>query len=556
MATDRSDEQTSQHLDRARPAQLLLALRAGPPAGDGAPVRGPRGRPHPRRRLRHRHLRAPLPPVQRRRPRHRGGGGAGRRGQRRSCPTSCSALGEALPYPDDHFDLVFSNEVIEHVDDDRQTAAEMVRVTKPGGAIVTFAPNRLYPFETHGAYLGGRYVFGNIPLVNWLPDPLRDRFAPHVRAYTSAGIRRLFAGQPVRLVHHGVIYPGFDNITARHRAWAACCAGRSTRPSTRRSTPSASRTSWWCARSATARLSVGGPRGRRASPSAARVHGHDLEDEGRATSCPRCPATGRGSRRGPGFGRPAGLLVARAGSRCARWPDRCGRDELARPRQLAVQADAGQHEAAAIGTVRGEEAQRGGALDDVATLEVAPDRFRVERGRAVRRASRRRVAAARSRRAHQSSSRPASWPRAQMPTPARPLLERMVDLGAEAVRVVVPDLPPRGRAGGALAARVGRPGRGLRGVVAAAGQAGQRDRLGVGGRGGRRRCRARSSVAAPASSRLGGPGPPIPGQGQHELLAGHLRRAPRSTRGGEVADCLGRAAVPWSRPLRPVRRKL
>lgn len=131
-------------------------------------------------------------------------------------PNIVLAVGEALPYPDDHFDLVFSNEVIEHVDDDRATAAEMVRVTRPGGAIVAFAPNRLYPFETHGAYIRGRYVFGNIPLVGWLPDPLRDRFAPHVRAYTIGGIERLFVGQPVCLVHHRVIYPGFDNVSARH----------------------------------------------------------------------------------------------------------------------------------------------------------------------------------------------------------------------------------------------------------------------------------------------------------------------------------------------------
>jgi SAM-dependent methyltransferase len=130
-------------------------------------------------------------------------------------PNIVLAIGEDLPYPDDHFDLVFSNEVIEHVDDDRRTAAEMVRVTRPGGYIATFAPNRLYPFETHGAYFGKRYVFGNIPLVNWLPDPLRDRFAPHVRAYTMHGLERLFAGAPVRLVHHRVIYPGFDNVTAR-----------------------------------------------------------------------------------------------------------------------------------------------------------------------------------------------------------------------------------------------------------------------------------------------------------------------------------------------------
>jgi SAM-dependent methyltransferase len=135
----------------------------------------------------------------------------------RELPNIVCGVGEALPWPDDHFDLVFSNEVIEHVQDDRRTAAEMVRVARPGGLIVLFAPNRLYPFETHGAYIGGRYVFGNVPFVNWFPDPVRDRLAPHVRAYTRRGIRDLFAGQPVRLVHHRVIYPGFDNITARHR---------------------------------------------------------------------------------------------------------------------------------------------------------------------------------------------------------------------------------------------------------------------------------------------------------------------------------------------------
>ena len=134
----------------------------------------------------------------------------------RDLPNIVQGVGEALPFPADHFDLVFSNEVIEHVDDDRLTAHEMVRVTRPGGSIVLFAPNRLYPFETHGAYFGGRYVFGNIPLVNWLPDPLRERFAPHVRAYTMRGLRSLFAAEPVRLVDHRCIYPGFDNIAAAH----------------------------------------------------------------------------------------------------------------------------------------------------------------------------------------------------------------------------------------------------------------------------------------------------------------------------------------------------
>jgi SAM-dependent methyltransferase len=125
------------------------------------------------------------------------------------------APAEALPFPDGSFDVVFSHEVIEHVTDDAAAAAEMVRVLTPGGRIVMFCPNRLYPFETHGHYWRGAYHFGNTPLINWLPNPLRNRLAPHVRAYTGAGLRGLFRGQPVVVVHHSVIYPGFDNIVAR-----------------------------------------------------------------------------------------------------------------------------------------------------------------------------------------------------------------------------------------------------------------------------------------------------------------------------------------------------
>lgn len=125
------------------------------------------------------------------------------------------AVGETLPFEDDAFDVVFSHEVLEHVTDDRRCAAEMVRVARPGGHIVVFVPNRLYPFETHGIYWRGVYHFGNKPLVNWLPNVLRDRLAPHVRAYTRRGLRRLFAGQPVRTVAHTQIYPGYDNIVAQ-----------------------------------------------------------------------------------------------------------------------------------------------------------------------------------------------------------------------------------------------------------------------------------------------------------------------------------------------------
>src|SRR4030088_2539990 len=91
----------------------------------------------------------------------------------------------------------------------------MIRVLKPGGRIVLFCPNRWYPVEQHGVYWRGRYRFGNIPLVNYLPDPLRNRLAPHVRTYTARSLRRLFSGLPVREVSHARIFGGYDNIAAR-----------------------------------------------------------------------------------------------------------------------------------------------------------------------------------------------------------------------------------------------------------------------------------------------------------------------------------------------------
>lgn len=124
-------------------------------------------------------------------------------------------VGEYLPYANEPFDAVLSHEVIEHVNDDAAAVREIVRVLRSGGRLVLFCPNRWYPVETHGIYWRGRYLFGNIPLVNYLPDSIRNRLAPHVRAYTGRGLRKLFGGLPVRIVRHSVIFGGYDNLIAR-----------------------------------------------------------------------------------------------------------------------------------------------------------------------------------------------------------------------------------------------------------------------------------------------------------------------------------------------------
>ncbi len=123
---------------------------------------------------------------------------------------------EMIAFPNNTFDLVLLHEVIEHVRDDRETIRESARITRPGGLIIVFAPNRLFPFETHGAYFGQRYVFGNIPLIGYLPDSVRQRFAPHVRAYRSAQLRSLFEDLPGRILVHSQVYPGYDKIAKGH----------------------------------------------------------------------------------------------------------------------------------------------------------------------------------------------------------------------------------------------------------------------------------------------------------------------------------------------------
>jgi len=135
---------------------------------------------------------------------------------------ACSA-GENLPFASDSFDLILSHEVLEHVEDDRTNLEEISRALRlpdpeknlPGGRLILFLPNRGYPFETHGIYWRGKYHFGNIPLVNYLPLRLRNHLAPHVRVYSTRNLIRLLDGLPLRIIRRTIIFGAYDNIIAR-----------------------------------------------------------------------------------------------------------------------------------------------------------------------------------------------------------------------------------------------------------------------------------------------------------------------------------------------------
>ncbi len=136
-----------------------------------------------------------------------------------------NAAGESIPLPSGTFDLVLSHEVLEHVQDDAQAVREMIRVLKPGGRAVIFVPNRGYPFETHGIYWRGKYKFGNIPLVNYLPRAWRDKLAPHVKVYSKRDLEKLFDDLPVKFIERTIIFGAYDNIIARFGAFGKVLRG-------------------------------------------------------------------------------------------------------------------------------------------------------------------------------------------------------------------------------------------------------------------------------------------------------------------------------------------
>lgn len=120
---------------------------------------------------------------------------------------------EKMPFRPNTFDVIWLHEVIEHVNDDAQTLNECFRVLKKGGKLVIFAPNRRWFFETHGIYLKGKYKFGNIPFVTYLPTKTYHKLIPHVRNYYKKDIYTLFKGHSYKKIAYSRVFPGFDKLS-------------------------------------------------------------------------------------------------------------------------------------------------------------------------------------------------------------------------------------------------------------------------------------------------------------------------------------------------------
>jgi SAM-dependent methyltransferase len=122
---------------------------------------------------------------------------------RRRHPEIAYVQGDAcsLPFPDQAFDVVFSNAVIEHVGDAERQRVFVAEALRVGRRVFLTTPNRWFPIELHT----------RLPLVHWLPKDAADRaydlagkgWARENHLLGSRDLRGLFPG-PVRIVHLGL----------------------------------------------------------------------------------------------------------------------------------------------------------------------------------------------------------------------------------------------------------------------------------------------------------------------------------------------------------------
>jgi SAM-dependent methyltransferase len=107
----------------------------------------------------------------------------------------------ALPFPDDAFDLVFSNAVIEHVGGRERQQAFVREALRVGRHVFLTTPNRWFPLEVHTG----------LPFVHWLPHGAAHRaydlagkgFAKANHLLGPGDLRSLFP-VPVRVVNLGL----------------------------------------------------------------------------------------------------------------------------------------------------------------------------------------------------------------------------------------------------------------------------------------------------------------------------------------------------------------
>jgi len=121
---------------------------------------------------------------------------------------------ESLAFKENMFQTILMIEVLEHIFNPKNVLTEILRVLEPGGKLVITAPNRLFPFETHGFrmknVIWGTKGFG-VPLLPYMPEAVRRYFA-NAKVYTMQTLVKLLVHGGFQINNIDFIGPNLDQL--------------------------------------------------------------------------------------------------------------------------------------------------------------------------------------------------------------------------------------------------------------------------------------------------------------------------------------------------------
>jgi ubiquinone/menaquinone biosynthesis C-methylase UbiE len=124
------------------------------------------------------------------------------------------ANAELLPFQDGVGDIVFCNEMLEHVMSEQVCISEINRVLKSNGTLLFSVPNRFYLFEMHTVKFFGtaiNFLGLGVPFLSLAPIKLRCNLnCP--RIYTEKKVYELLQGHGLALFSVYCFMPTFDAI--------------------------------------------------------------------------------------------------------------------------------------------------------------------------------------------------------------------------------------------------------------------------------------------------------------------------------------------------------
>jgi hypothetical protein len=85
--------------------------------------------------------------------------------------------GKIFPFPDNSFEIGWSNAVIEHVGEEEAQTLFLKELRRTCRKVYLTTPNRYFPFELHT----------KIPLLHWLPKKIFDKILSHTTKRWATG---------------------------------------------------------------------------------------------------------------------------------------------------------------------------------------------------------------------------------------------------------------------------------------------------------------------------------------------------------------------------------